>query len=397
VRAFLTRLAAIHRVCFPRGLQATRSIVIIWSVSIFSQYFNRPAVAFLAALFPAIVALPGCGSLSGTGPAAVGTPVPSDRFPLPPEGNDIVGRVQVAIARDNDTLSEIARRYDLGYEEILAANPDVSPWQPGEGTQVILPTAFILPGGTREGLVLNLASMRLFYYPKAEDGRVKEVITHPVGIGREGWHTPQGLTRITQKTANPQWTVPASVRKEHADQGDPLPAVVPPGPDNPLGQYAMRLSLPSYLIHGTNKPWGVGMRVSHGCIRLYPEDIARLFPEVPVGTPVRIINEPYLTGWRDGQLYLEAHTPLAEDTRHSDGNLETLDKLLATQTADRPSALDGVRAEQVARQAYGLPMPVSGVGVGLEMLVAMAPRVPSTPPWVLEDYAIEELRQLPTY
>lgn len=335
--------------------------------------------------------------LSGTHSGQISTPLPSDRFQLPAEGTDIVGNVQVAIAGENDTLPEIARRYNLGYEEIVAANPGVDTWNPGAGTQVVLPTAFILPAGAREGIVLNLATMRLFYYPEAKDGEPAEVITHPVGIGREGWRTPQGITRITQKTANPKWTVPASVRREHAAQGDPLPAVVPPGPDNPLGQYAMRLSLPSYLIHGTNKPWGVGMRVSHGCIRMYPEDIARLFPDVPVGTPVRIINEPYLTGWRDGQLYLEAHAPLAEDSRYQDGNVTALQQQLATEAAQKLLEVNEAKAEIVAVQARGLPVPVSTGGFDITLLLAMAPRVPGTPPWVVENYDIEELKQLPTY
>jgi L,D-transpeptidase ErfK/SrfK len=366
-------------------------------MGLLSQHRDRRVAAFRAAALLAAIFLPGCAFLAGTPPATVATPVPNDRFPLPPEGHDIVGRVQVAIARESDTLPEIARRYDLGYEEILAANPGVDPWRPGAGTRVVLPTAFILPDGVREGLVLNLASMRLFYYPKAGEGQAAEVVTHPVGIGREGWSTPQGMTRIVQKTANPSWTVPASVRREHAAEGDPLPAVVPPGPDNPLGEYAMRLSMPSYLIHGTNKPWGVGMRVSHGCIRLYPEDIARLFPEVPVGTPLRIINEPYVTGWRDGQLYLEAHAPLAEDTKHRNGKLHPLEQMLASLTADGPAGVDRERAEQIAREARGIPVPVSSGSAGLEVQLAMAPRVSSTPPWILEDYDIEELKQLPTY
>jgi len=369
----------------------------IRSVKLLSQLCSRRAGAFRAAILFAAILLPGCAYLLGPGSAHITTPVPSDRFPLPPAGNDIVGTVQIAIAREGDTLSEIARRYDLGYEEIVAANPGVDPWRPGEDTPVVLPTAFILPGGAREGLVLNLASMRLFYYPKTEDGLAAEVVTHPVGIGREGWRTPQGTTRIIQKTANPSWTVPASVRREHAAEGDPLPAVVPPGPDNPLGQYAMRLSMPSYLIHGTNKPWGVGMRVSHGCIRLYPEDIARLFPEVPVGTPLRIINEPYLTGWQDGELYFEAHAPLSEDTRYRNGNLKPLEQVLATRTADRTIGVSLVRVEKIAREARGLPLPISTGSADLEVQLAMAPRVSSTPPWLIEDYDIEELKQLPTY
>ena len=159
-----------------------------------------------------------------------------------------MGIVQIAVARHEDTLSDLARRYDLGYEEIVAANPGMDPWLPGAGTRVVLPTQFVLPDASREGLVLNLASMRLFYYPRPGAGEPPMVITHPIGIGREGWQTPLGSSHITGKTVKPAWTVPASVRREHAEMGDPLPPVVPPGPDNPLGDFAMRLSLPSYLI-----------------------------------------------------------------------------------------------------------------------------------------------------
>jgi len=356
---------------------------------------RRPAPA-AAAVFLLVLFLSGCAGLSDWRHAWMSAPqpVPSDRFALPPEGSDIVGHLQVATARHEDTLADIARRYDLGYDEIVAANPGVDPWLPGKGTLVVLPTEFILPGGAREGLVLNLASMRLFYYPRPEAGKPAEVITHPMGIGREGWQTPVGAVYITQKIANPAWTVPESVRKEHAEQGDPLPPIVPPGPDNPLGEFAMRLSNPSYLIHGTNKPWGVGQRVSHGCIRLYPEDIARLFPEVPEGTPVHIINEPYLAGWRDGQLYLEAHAPLAEDSQRWNGSLKPMEQALAAQTAGRPVEVNREKAEMIAREARGIPVPVTPGSPDLEALVAKAPRVTSTPPWAPADYdkteAVEE-------
>lgn len=317
---------------------------------------------------------------------AAASPSPSDRFTLPPEGTDVVGKIQVASARSEDTLADIARRYNLGYEEIVAANPGVDPWLPGEGTAVVLPTEFVLPAGARKGLVLNLASMRLFYFPEPAPGQPAEVITHPMGIGREGWETPQGETRIIQKTANPKWTVPQSVRREHAAMGDPLPRVVPPGPDNPLGEYAMRLSMPSYLIHGTNKPWGVGMRVSHGCIRLYPEDIARLFPEVPVGTPVRIINEPYLTGWRGGVLYLEAHPPLAEDSRAAGASPTSPEQMLVARTAVQSTMVNPAKVQQTVREARGLPVPITQGSAELHELLAQAPRVSSTPGWAPVDY-----------
>ncbi|TFH40633.1 MAG: LysM peptidoglycan-binding domain-containing protein [Lysobacterales bacterium] len=318
---------------------------------------------------------------------SVETPAPSDRFLLPADGSDIIGEVQVTVARHQDTLHDIARRYDLGYEEIVAANPGVDPWLPGEATQVVLPTQFVLPNGIREGLVLNLASMRLFYFPEPRAGAPPVVITHPVGIGREGWQTPQGQLHITQKIVQPSWTVPASVLKEYAENGDPLESIVPLGPDNPLGSYAMRLSLPSYLIHGTNKSYGVGMRVSHGCVRLYPEDIARLFPEVPLGTKVHITNEPYTAGWRDGQLYLDAHKPLAEQTGQSAVKLAALKQGLAVKAAYENISVDWARARRVAVDARGIPVAISTGGVDLDGIVARAPRVPSEPYWAAADYA----------
>ena len=316
-------------------------------------------------------------------------PAPNDRFLLPAEDVDIVGDIQVTVARKNDTLLDIARRYDLGYEEIRAANPGVDPWLPGENTTVVLPTQFILPGQEREGIVLNLASMRLFYFPQPEPGQPAELITHPIGIGREGWNTPKGTTRITQKIEKPSWTVPDSVRREHVRLGQPLPQIVPPGPENPLGEFAMRLSLPQYLIHGTNKPYGVGIRVSHGCVRLYPEDISRLFPQVPVGTQVRIVNEPYVAGWRDGQLYLEAHEPLVEEVRQWKGSLEPMKKAVTAKAAQLHVEVDWKKARKIARQAHGMPVPVGQGSPDLAEILVKAPQVPSTPHWAPLEYGAE--------
>jgi L,D-transpeptidase ErfK/SrfK len=299
----------------------------------------------------------------------------------------LVGEVQVTYARREDTLHDIARRYDLGYEEIVAANPGVDPWLPGEGTRIVLPTQFVLPAGERKGLVLNLAAMRLFYFPEPAEGEIPVVITHPIGIGREGWETPEGVARITRKVVQPTWTVPESVLKEYADNGEPLDPVVPPGPENPLGTHAMRLSLPGYLIHGTNKAYGVGMRVSHGCVRLYPEDIARLFAEVPVDTRVRIINEPYVVGFRDGQLYLDAHKPLAQDDLPWGQRFAALERALAAKAVDDSVAMDWKRARKVAEGARGIPLPISAGGPDLEGVLAKAPRVPSEPYWAVADYA----------
>ncbi len=318
---------------------------------------------------------------------AVETPAPSDRFALPADGADVIGDVQVTVARHKDTLHDIARRYDLGYQEIVAANPGVDPWLPGQGTQVVLPTQFVLPNGKREGLILNLASMRLYYFPKPANGEAPVVITHPIGIGREGWQTPEGLSHVTQKVVRPSWTVPASVLREYAEKGEPLEPIVPPGPDNPLGSHAMRLSIPGYLIHGTNKSYGVGMRISHGCVRLYPEDIVRLFPEVPLGTRVRIINEPFVAGWRDGRLYLDAHKPLLEEAARSGRKLVALEQALAVKAAYENVTIDWSRARTVANDARGIPVPISTGSPDLAGLLARAPRVPSEPYWAAADYA----------
>ena len=229
-------------------------------------------------------------------------------FNLPAAGDDLVGEIKHVHARHEDTLFAIARKHGLGFLEIKEANPGIDPWLPGKGTRIVLPTRFILPPGPRKGIVINLAELRLYYYP-AQTGKV---ITYPLGIGREGWSTPTGHTRITQKTHKPSWYPPESIRTKAAAEGKILPRVVEPGPDNPLGDYALSLSLPSYLIHGTNKPHGVGMRVSHGCVRLYPEDIEELFSKVKVGVPIRIVNLPYKAGWSEGKLYIEAHAPLSE-------------------------------------------------------------------------------------
>ena len=231
-------------------------------------------------------------------------------FELPPPGHDVIGALVTVKARHDDTLLDIARRHGLGYEDIVRANPDVDTWLPGEGTDVVLPTRYVLPPGPRRGVVLNLAEYRLYYFPEPAAGEPAVVMTYPISIGRMDWATPLGRTSVVAKARNPSWYVPDSIRAEHAEAGDPLPRIVPPGPDNPLGKHAMRLGLPGYLIHGTNRPAGVGMRVTHGCIRMFPEDIGFLFEKLPLKTPVRIINEPVKVGWAGEQLFVEVHRTL---------------------------------------------------------------------------------------
>jgi len=305
------------------------------------------------------------------------------RFLVAP-GSDVVGSVQVTVSRHEDTLPDLARRFNVGYEEIVRANPGVDPWLPGEGTRITLPTRYVLPDAPREGIVINLAAMRLFYYPPRKDKDAPvEVITHPIGIGKVGWSTPEGRTKIVSRVKDPTWTPPVSVRREHAANGDPLPAKVPPGPDNPLGRHMMRLAWPSYLMHGTNKPYGVGMRVSHGCIRLYPEDIEGLFDLVPVGAPVTVVNQPYLLGWDDEVLFVQAYGPLEDDERdweHGPAGLRKKGAKSKSALWKRIVAADaGInweRAREVSLDPTGIPMPVSqGREATLAAVLAAAPVV----------------------
>ncbi len=290
-------------------------------------------------------------------------------FPLLPEQN-VVGGLYSLRLREGDTLPDVARHYDLGYNDIVLANPGVDPWVPPAGSRILLPLRHILPDAPREGIVLNLANMRLFYFPPGEGGG--RVHTYPVGIGREGWETPTGTTRIASKKVNPSWVPPLSIRKEQAREGNPLPKVVPPGPDNPLGDYALRLNMPGYLIHGTNKPYGVGMRVSHGCVRLYPEDIERLFGRINVGNVVRIVDQPYLAGWLSGELYLEAHAPLDGGVAQAGQMQEDLLDRLDAEARERGLMIDRARAIEVLRRQDGIPTPILTGSAALTEIAATA-------------------------
>lgn len=281
----------------------------------------------------------------------------AETFPRPPEGVDVIGQIHKVTARHEDTLLDIARRYGLGYEEIVKANPGVDPWVPGEGTPVILPMRHILPNAPRDGIVINVPEMRLYYYPKPKPGEKPVVITYPVGIGRMDWATPMGTTKVVEKIANPAWYPPESIRKEHAERGDILPKLVPPGPDNPLGEYSLRLGISGYLIHGTNRSYGIGMRVTHGCMRLYPENIKALFDMVPVGTPVHIVDQPYKAGWSDGLLYLEAHQPL-EESHPANDLTPAVRAILATQQKGN-AKVDWEKAMDVSAQQKGIPEAIS--------------------------------------
>jgi L,D-transpeptidase ErfK/SrfK len=267
----------------------------------------------------------------------------------------LIGELAAVETRENDTLPDIARNYGLGYNDITAANAGVPAWTPRANSRVLLPLQFILPDAPHKGIVLNVANMRLFYYPRKQRDKV---FTYPVGIGRDGWNTPMGMTSIAVKTPNPDWHVPPSIHREHAEKGHFLPSVVRSGPDNPLGYYAMRLAIGSYLIHGTNKPFGIGMQISHGCVQMYPEDIEVLFKKTSVGTPVRIIHDPYLTAWHEDTLYLEANEPLEKWSFSKPLLKKQVSRELRKIAKQHNATVDWDKVDRVIQRADGIPTPV---------------------------------------
>lgn len=310
--------------------------------------------------------------------------VPTHKFELAP-GQDVVGTVQVTKSTKEDTLTDIARRFNVGYEEIVRANPKVDPWIPGEGTEVIIPSQFVLPNAKREGIVINVPQMRLFYFPPARKGEPQMVYTHPIGIGRVGWATPQGTTKVVRRTKDPTWRPTASILKEHRENGDPLPRVVGPGPDNPLGRFALYLGWPTYMIHGTNKPAGVGLRSSHGCIRLFPEDIEELYSMIPVGSRVTVVNEPFVFGFQDDKLYLQAFDVMEDDTRDWDkAQKKLVSKAIGAdiqkELKKRNEQVSWDLVASVGHDPRGIPLVISEGGENLDQVVAAATRVKNEVP-----------------
>jgi L,D-transpeptidase ErfK/SrfK len=273
---------------------------------------------------------------------------------------DLIGEPARAQAEQKDTLPDIARQNHLGFDEIVAANPGVDTWLPGAGATIRLPLQHLLPDVPRTGIVVNLPDGRLYYFHADAAGR-SVVEVYPISVGQMDWKTPIGVTKVVQKEKNPTWYPPKSVRDKHLQDGDVLPPAIPPGPDNPLGEYAMRLGVPggAYLIHGTNNPVGVGMQITHGCIRLYPEDIAFLFGEVAVGMDVRIVNQRIKTGWVEGALYLEVHRPLEAVNPKDVEDLTALTRAIVAATQERRVSIDWDQAELVFAEAGGTPTRIS--------------------------------------
>ena len=284
----------------------------------------------------------------------------ADTYIQPPEDIDLIGSIQFVKAHENETLLDIARNNDIGQDEIVIANPDVDRWLAKNSPVVILPKRYLLPNAKRTGLVLNLPEMRLYYFYRSKFTNIPQIITHPVSVGRMDWETPLGNARISSKQKDPSWRPPQSLKDEAIAQGDdPLPDIVLPGPDNPLGRYAMRLSIPGYLLHSTNKPYGVGMRVTHGCLRMYPEDIEQLFDDVPVGTAVQIVNQPVKLGWLADRLYIEIHPVLDENQQNPGNNLQAIASMVAEYTAERPVTLDASALRLAVEKQDGMPVAIS--------------------------------------
>jgi L,D-transpeptidase ErfK/SrfK len=278
------------------------------------------------------------------------------------KAGDIIGEMhEYYIWRDDEDLLEVARADELGLIELMAANPGVDPWLPGRGTHLLLPTMHILPEAPRKGIVINIAELRLYYYDAA-DG----YFSFPLGVGRDGFLTPVGSTKIVRKKEKPSWYLTPSEIRDHPE----LPKVIPPGEDNPLGDYALYLGWPTYLIHGTNTPWGIGRRTSRGCIRMYPEDIEWLFRMVPIGTPVTVVDQPVKLGWKDGELYLEVHPSTMqvdqmEETSRSPGPPDPVpleqqaDRILKVAGPDDSERLDWPAIEKALTDRQGYPIRIT--------------------------------------
>ncbi|HEY5973339.1 MAG TPA: L,D-transpeptidase family protein [Geobacteraceae bacterium] len=321
-----------------------------------------------------LLALTGCAAMKNAwlSPARPERELERHRFSVArgDDVDDVIGRLAVVRLEQGDTLPDLARHFGVGINAISDANPGVDVWVPETGKRVTLPLSFILPDAPRKGIVVNLATMRLFQF-KDDDGPLT-VTTYPVGVGAKDRPTPTGQMHVARKASRPTWHVPASIAEDHRKKGDPLPAKVPPGPDNPLGEYALYLSKSGYLIHGTNKPASIGMKATNGCLRLYPENIEMLFQDTSVNTPVLIVNQPYLIGQRDGVLYLEAHTPLEGSGA---GELEKIYARLKTIENRAARALDWKKVKDVQAEARGIPVPILDLDQGAENGVATAIRV----------------------
>ena len=286
--------------------------------------------------------------------SCVALPVMSLTFDIP-SGSSVVGYMQTTEVKRGEGMIDVGLRYGIGGYEMQEANPQIPYLSPKPGTKMIIPSQFVLPSAPKKDIVINLAEMRLYYY--SQDGR--KVMTFPIGIGKMGWQTPMGPTTITTKRANPSWVVPKSILQNHLNNGKVIEKVWPPGPKNPLGQYAMNLGFKNIVIHGTPYPKGVGLRSSHGCIRMTNEDVGQLFDNVRVGTPVNIIHEPVKIGNLGDHIFMESHLPLTEGNYNRYQDLNMLVNRV-TGTSHR-ATIDWDRAEKLKERNSGYPEPIGRI------------------------------------
>ena len=300
-------------------------------------------------------------------------------FTLPPNGGSLIGQDQQIQSQTSDTLLDLARKYSVGYWEIQEANPKVDMWLPGQGTDLTIPGRFIVPPVEHKGIIINLPQHRLFYFPKPRRHDQPIVITYPASPGEGDFPTPVGVTRIIRKVPHPVWIPTAHILKAHALAGDPIPKIWPAGPDNPMGEWALETTLShgEIYIHGTNNPMAIGMSVTHGCVRLYPEDIAALYPVVKVGTPVTVVNEPVLASLQDGELYLEVHPPANSDHVPAAPDFDKISQIVDAAIGQNTVAIDWDKVRQVAAQANGIPQLI---GIQADYVPpGVAPATPAAP------------------
>lgn len=299
-------------------------------------------------------------------------------YQLPENPNDTVitqysNKLPLERAEQEETLLDVALRHTLGQNEIVRLNPKLDRWEIKKGDMVRLANRRILPDTPHKGITLNISEFRMYQYPANQPG---VVMSYAHGIGRQDWKTPLGETKIVRKVKDPAWHPPESIRKEHAANGDPLPEIVLPGPHNPLGAHALYLNLPGeYRIHGTDidKIFGIGMQITHGCVRMYPEDVKELFGSVDVGTPVYMVKQPIKVGWLDNTLYIEAHPDLQGEEISDGQRHEDAFKLIQKATKQEMPEIDQKALSQALKELTGDPVAIyEGVPPNLETTIPVA-------------------------
>lgn len=354
----------------------------------------KTRLIFAAALLPALVNIASAATTN-----------------LPANPNDSVisqftDDMPITLSEEDETLLDVARRFNLGQMEIVRLNPDLDRWNVKKGSVVRLSNRHILPDSPREGITLNIAEYRMYYYLPTQDGMPPQVMTFAHGVGRQDWKTPLGKTSVARKVKDPSWHPPESIRREHAAMGDPLPEIVPPGPHNPLGQHALYLNLPGeYRIHGTDidKIYGIGMQITHGCVRMYPEDIEQLHNAVSVGTPVYIVKQPVKVGWLENMLYVEAHPDLEGEEMSYEQRYALTTQLIQKANNGIMPEVNQAQLEDALRKLTGDPvaiferveLPPSENTVIDTQVVPVAPAAPVPAPSVPSNKALPKQSKAP--